>query len=134
MIQELGLKNVHLWHEVEKNQVQSVLSAVDVCYIGLTKDPLFRYGVSPNKLFDYFYASKPIIYAIDSGDYKPVFDAGAGVEVEPESPDRVAEAILHLSKLSSEQRFEMGKNGRREVMAKYNYEALARSFVGIINE
>ena len=50
---------------INKTQVQAKLAYFDVCFIGLTKDPLFRFGVSPNKLFDYLYAEKPILVHTD---------------------------------------------------------------------
>ena len=37
----LGLTNVRFIERVPKPQVQSVLAACYVCYIGLTADPLF---------------------------------------------------------------------------------------------
>ncbi|MFX4721692.1 glycosyltransferase WbuB, partial [Acinetobacter baumannii] len=73
-----------------------MLDKFGACYIGLKKDPLFRFGVSPNKLFDYLYAGKPVIYAIDSGKYKPVSDAGAGYEVTPENTDELVCTIEKL--------------------------------------
>lgn len=72
-----------------------MLAEFDVCYIGLTKD-LFHYGVSPNKLFDYFCSGKPIIYAIDSGEYQPVNDAKAGLQIEPENIVELVTAVQAL--------------------------------------
>ncbi|MBV35109.1 MAG: glycosyltransferase WbuB [Rickettsiales bacterium] len=134
MVKLRGLDNFHFWPPVKKSQVQSVLTLSDVCYIGLTKDPLFRYGVSPNKLFDYLFASRPIIYAIDSGNYKPVSEAGVGFEVEPENPNEVAAAIVQIYEMSEQERREMGGNGRNEVIVKYNYASLAKSLDKIIVE
>ncbi len=60
------LPNLKFLDFIPKNQVQSMLSLFDVCYIGLKKQKLFEFGVSPNKLFDYMYSAKPILYAINS--------------------------------------------------------------------
>ena len=49
-VNEMGLNNVIFIDSIPKIQIQSMLSQFDACYIGLTKDPLFRFGVSPNKL------------------------------------------------------------------------------------
>lgn len=46
---------------INKTQIQATLAYFDVCFIGLTKGPLFRFGVSPNKLSDYLYAEKLIL-------------------------------------------------------------------------
>jgi len=68
LVKEYGdMENVLFIDPIKKQQVQSMLELFDACYIGLQKEKLFQYGVSPNKLFDYMYSGKPILYAIDSG-------------------------------------------------------------------
>src|SRR5690606_6789067 len=109
-ITKLGLENIYFVDAIPKAQVQSVLQTFDVCYIGLTKDPLFRFGVSPNKLFDYLYSGKPIIYAIDSGLYTPVADAQAGIQIEPENAQQIVKVVLEMYNMTTEQRIEMGRN------------------------
>ena len=122
----LGLTNVRFIGPVPKPQVQSVLAACDVCYIGLTADPLFRFGVSPNKLFDYLLAGKPVLYCIDSGDFKPVEHHNAGLQLSPEDPEALADAIRRLYAMPEAERRRMGENGRRAALAHYDYARLAR--------
>lgn len=131
-VKDLNLSNVYFVDSIPKKQVQNLLQTFDVCYIGLTKDPLFRFGVSPNKLFDYLYAGKPIIYAIDSGDYMPVFDAQAGIQIEPENVQRIVEAILKIYQMSPEARCVMGKNGHREAIKSYEYGSLTQKLASIL--
>ncbi|MEH6799076.1 MAG: glycosyltransferase family 4 protein [Halopseudomonas sabulinigri] len=121
------LINVHFIDSIPKVEIQAVLSRFDVCYIGLTKDPLFKFGVSPNKLFDYFYSSKPIVYAIDSGDYKPVAVSQSGIEVPAEDAAALAGAIVKLYQMSPLERQAMGDNGRKEAVERYEYGQLALS-------
>ena len=124
-VAELGLDNVVFTGQIAKRQVQSMLSLLDVCYIGLTADPLFRFGVSPNKLFDYLVSGKPVLYGIDSGDYRPVEDASAGLQIPPEDPDALVAAIRTLTAMSDEGRAEMGENGRRLALTRHEYGTLA---------
>ncbi|QFU01504.1 Alpha-D-kanosaminyltransferase [Halomonas sp. THAF5a] len=127
-----GLENATIVGRIAKKQVQSMLSYFDVCYIGLKKDPLFRFGVSPNKLFDYMCASKPIIYAVDSGDYNPVGEALAGVKVSPESPEELCEAVSSLSSLSKEDLGKMGLNAKALAEDNYEYSELAKRYSKIL--
>lgn len=122
--QALGLGNVTFIDPIRKTQVQSMLTRFDACFIGLAPEPLFRFGVSPNKLFDYFMAEKPIIYAVDSGNYSPVMDHDAGVAVAPGTPQAIAQAVLDLADMPAARRVEMGANGRRALEAHYDYAAL----------
>ncbi len=52
-----GLTNVAFHEPVPKMEMAAVLGAADVGLDVLADIPLFRYGVSPNKLFDYTAAS-----------------------------------------------------------------------------
>jgi glycosyltransferase involved in cell wall biosynthesis len=122
----LGLTNVRFIGSVPKQQVQSVLAACDVCYIGLTASPLFKFGVSPNKLFDYLVAGKPILYCIDSGEFKPIEHHEAGLQLPPQDPEALADAIRRLHATPETERRRMGENGRRAALEQYDYGKLAR--------
>ena len=124
-VQVMGLTNVHFVDPVPKQMVQSVLKEASVCYLGLTGDSLFRFGVSPNKLFDYLVSGKPIIYGIDSGDYRPVEEFEAGVQVRPEDPVAVAEAIRELKSKTPHELELMGENGRKAAFEYHEYSMLA---------
>jgi glycosyltransferase involved in cell wall biosynthesis len=125
LIERYELDNVVLLPPVAKSQVPDVLSKFDICYIGLLDKPIFRFGVSPNKLFEYFYSGKPVCYAIDSGDYQPVIESSSGLAAKPENPSDIARAIKELSLLSAEDRNTMGDNGKRHVLKNHQYDHLA---------
>lgn len=131
-VTDLNLNNVYFVDPIPKKQVQSLLRLFDVCYIGLTKDPLFRFGVSPNKLFDYLYAGKPILYAIDSGRYTPVADANAGIQVEPENDQQIVQAVLKFYQMAPEERRVIGDNGHQEAIHSYEYGSLTQKLASIL--
>ena len=64
-----------------------------VLYIGCRKKELYKFGISPNKIFDYMLSEKPIIHSVDAGN-DPVADAKAGISVRPENPELIAQAVL----------------------------------------
>lgn len=134
LIEDKGLDNVQFIDPIPKSEVQGILSNFDVCYIGLTRDPLFKFGVSPNKLFDYFYSGKPIIYAIDSGEYKPVLEANAGLHIPPQDSKALSQAVLQLYKMSPAERMQMGENGRNIALEEYEYGQLAERLAGVLFE
>lgn len=131
-VEELGLTNVYFVDAIPKRQVQSLLKVFNVCYIGLTKDPLFRFGVSPNKLFDYLYAGKPILYAIDSGRYTPVTDSESGIQIEPENVEHIVDGVLKLYNMSPKERAVMGSNGHQEAVQSYEYGSLTKKLASIL--
>ena len=126
LVREQELTNVYFVDAVPKTEIQSVLDKFDACFIGLTSDPIFRFGVSPNKLFDYFYSAKPIIYAIESGEYTPVTDSHSGIQIPAESPKAIADAILTIYRMSAAERSVLGNNGRSYAQANHEYGNLAK--------
>jgi len=125
-IKSRGLTNIRILPPISKDDVPAMLAAFDACHIGLMRAPLFRFGVSPNKLFEYFMAAKPITYAIDSGDYKPVEAAGAGIQVPPSEPEPLARAIETLADMTPQERAEMGARGRAYALERHEYGYLTR--------
>lgn len=132
LVSNRKLDNVIFIEPIPKVEIQSMLSRFDVCFIGLTKDPLFKFGVSPNKLFDYLYSGKPILYAIESGEYTPVKDADAGVQVEPQNPQALADAVLQLYSLSNADRDKLGANGKQVAIEQYEYGMLAEKLEKVL--
>ena len=132
LAKDKGLSNIYFIEAIPKAQIQSMLKFFDVCFLGLTKDPLFKFGVSPNKLVDYFYSGKPVVYAIESGSYTPVSDAGAGIQVSAEDFQAIADAALELNQLSQVARDAMGDNGKRYALENHEYSALAKKLANVL--
>lgn len=121
------VKNLLFIDSIAKKQVQSMLSLFDVCYIGLRRENLFKYGVSPNKLYDYMYSAKPILYAIESG--KNIVDvAECGVSIESENSQEIVLAIEYLSKLNEKEREKMGENGKKYLLKYFTYDKLSQQY------
>jgi len=121
------LDNLMFIGSIPKRQVQGMLSLFDVCYIGLKKESLFKYGVSPNKLYDYMYSAKPILYAIDSGKNNIVKTAMCGVSVEAENADAIAKSVEKLYKMD-EKREKLGKNAKIFILDNFTYDKLAQKY------
>jgi len=122
------LDNLLFIDGIPKLQVQGMLNLFDSCFIGLKRESLFRYGVSPNKLFDYMFSGKPVVYAIDSGNINVVDIAKCGVSVEAENAEAIASGILKLYGMSAREQFQIGENGKRYVLANFTYDKLAQCY------
>ncbi len=127
-----GLGHVAFLPLVPKPAVPALLSRMDALYIGWHRQPLYRYGISPNKLMDYMMAAKPIVHAVDAGN-DPVAEAGCGISVPAESPGAIAEAVCHLARMTPMEREAMGARGRAHVLAAHDYRVVARRFLGILS-
>ncbi len=126
-----GLTNVTLLPAVPKKAIPCFLEMIDIAYIGLLPQPLFRFGISPNKLIDYMMAGKPIVMAIDSGN-DPVGEVGCGVTVSPGDPGSIFQGIMELVNTPSEERNGIGRKGRRFVLENQTYPVLAQRFLEVM--
>jgi glycosyltransferase involved in cell wall biosynthesis len=130
----LGLSNVEFLDPVPRTDVPSVLVQADVCVdiardIGVVRD----FGMSHNKLFEYLWAGRPIIFAVASAN-NLVAEAGAGISVEPENPPALADAVLELHGMPRLERVEMGRRGHAFVRNGYTMDTISERFVRIIEE
>jgi glycosyltransferase involved in cell wall biosynthesis len=130
---DLHLKNVFFIQTIDKKEIPALLNKMDILYIGLKYQPLFRFGISPNKLIDYMMSGKPIIMAIEAGN-DPVKEANAGISIEPENPQAIADAILKLSEMPKKQLEELGENGQKYVLENHDYTKLSNRFLEILQK
>ena len=130
---DLGLENVHFLPPVSKNSIPQLLSYMGILYIGWNKQPLYRFGISPNKLMDYMMSGKPIIHSVDAGN-DLVQESRCGLSLEPEKPEEVVNAINQILNLSEKERKEMGNKGREFVIKNHDYRFLASKMLNIFTE
>ena len=121
---EKNLTNVTFINPIPKVQIQAMLNQFDACYIGWLKDDLYRLGIGANKIPEYLYSGKPVIHAY-SGECDPIAELQAGICTEAENPQALAAAILQLYQMPEEQRQQMGENGRKAALEKYEYGMMA---------
>ena len=78
---ELDIKNIYFADRVPRDQVQQIVDSFDIVYHGqsiITK--LYDYGISPNKMSEYFLQGKPVVNTYSgSGDPVAKFDCGITV-------------------------------------------------------
>ena len=129
-VRDENISNVVFKGRVEKKYVPSIVSRADLNFAHNSFTYLFNYGISFNKLFDYFAAGQPILCDFPCR-YNPVVTYGAGTEVRDPQPQEVAAVIDHLSELSDEQRQSMGANARRAA-EDYDFKRLTDKLISVI--
>jgi len=101
--------------------VPDVLSEADVGLVCI--QPLNQYLTSlPTKLFEYMAAGIPIV-ASDFPLWKEIVEGSScGICVDPRDPAKIAAAIRYLH-ANPDVRAEMGKNGRKAAVGRFNWES-----------
>jgi glycosyltransferase involved in cell wall biosynthesis len=133
LAEEWDLSNVVFEHPVPKVEIPDLLSGADIGLLHLRNFPTFMWGISPNKLFDYMAAARPVVCAVTTKD-DPVSLAQAGLTVDSEDPAALAAALQRLADLSPQERWEMGLRGRRYVEEHHSFATLSRQFEELLLE
>ena len=129
-VNRLGLKNVSFLSFIPKYEIPAFLGEMDALYLGWNAVDVYKYGVSPNKLYDYMMAGKPIIESGGAG-HSIIDEVGCGVRCEAANPHAIAEAIVLVSKMSASRKNNMGERGVKIVEALYDYKILAKKYISL---
>ena len=126
---ELGLDGVVSFEPpVAKAGIPELAAEADAFVLVVRDLPLYRFGFSFNKLFDYLAAGRPVLFAGPSVE-NPVETAGAGIVVGPEDIAGLSAAIARLVEMPATERLRLGERGRQLVEQHYGFDRLAARLV-----
>lgn len=123
--------NVEFCDPVKKSDVPFTLRTFDCLYIGWTKSSLYRFGISPNKIYDYMMSGRPIVHAVEAAN-DPVKEACCGISCKPGDVDALVQAIVTMHKMSKADRELMGNRGHDYVVKNNLIPNLARQFLELL--
>jgi len=123
--------SVALLPPVAKRDVPMILRAVDATVVHATATPVYRYGISFNKLFDAMAATRPILFACQTA-FDPVRAIQAGMSVPPDDPEALADAMIAMADAGPAARKAMGAAGRAYVEHEHDIAVLASSLSDIV--
>ena len=129
--QRRELAQVHFAAPIAKRHIPALLASIDIAFLGWQRQPLYRFGIAPNKLLDYMMAGCPVLHAVEAGN-DPVAETGCGVSVAPDDPSALAEGLARLMALDPRTRRALGERGRRHVLDHLSYPVLARRFLSVL--
>ncbi|MEZ4968371.1 MAG: glycosyltransferase family 4 protein [Flavobacteriaceae bacterium] len=121
-------KRVIFLDKVPKSQVFPFLQRCDLLYIGLNKVKLFDYGISPQKIFDYMNASRPILL---SGEFldNPVATGKCGFVIPAENIDAIKKSIVSISQMDKRELSILGNSGKDYLIKNFTYDKLAQKYI-----
>ncbi len=129
----LGLRNIDFHDPVPKKCIHTIMGRASAFIFNLEDLPVFKYGISSNKLFGYMSAGRPVIFSCNSYN-NPIKEAGAGITVPPQNARALADAAIQLYSLPAAEMGDMGKRGRLYVEKNHNINKLADKLVVVFNE
>jgi glycosyltransferase involved in cell wall biosynthesis len=118
--------NVLFTGKQRKIDVPGMLSLADICFISWHDSPLYDFGVSANKYFDYMGSGKPILSA-HYGIKDPVVKSGCGIIVKNDYKG-IEEGLKQFVNMTPNERTEMGLLGKEYVKDQHSYIRLSSIF------
>ncbi|WP_139958069.1 glycosyltransferase family 4 protein [Flavicella sediminum] len=125
-----GNTNVTFISKINKNQVQHMLSYFDVCFVGRNDTPLFDYGVSSNKFFDYMLSKKPVLVSSNKIN-DPIEMSGGGIIVKPESAEAIVDGVKYFACKEDKELTAIGLKGYEFVKEKHNFQVLSDAYISL---
>lgn len=123
-----GIGNVIFKGRVEKKYIPSIVSRADYNYVDSAGNDIFRFGFSPNKLFDYFAAGKPVLMCLRA-KYNPAEQFFCGLICD--SPEKFDKILEKVSSLSKEEYATMCENAQRAAQ-EYDFQALTLKLLDVL--
>ncbi|GAA0780830.1 glycosyltransferase family 4 protein [Hathewaya limosa] len=130
MTKEKGLNNITFLPVQLKPNMPRIIASMDGTIIPLKKLDIFK-GALPSKMFEALSSELPIVLAVEGEAEKLINNAKAGIVVEPENSQEIADAVLKLYE-DKKLRKELGANGRKYVKENYSRESITRKLENIL--
>lgn len=131
-VRDEKINNVIFKGKVEKKYIPYIVSRADLNFAHNTPSPLFRFGISFNKIFDYFAAGKPILTDFPC-PYNPVIQANAGCTVENATAGEVAREIEKMASLEEKEYVNFCSNALNTAEV-YDFKNLTKNLIEIISK
>lgn len=129
LVAERASGHVQIRPGVPPTHIGDVLAAADVLVVHLKRDPLFAITI-PSKTQFNMAMGKPILIGVNGEAARIVTEAGAGLAVEPEDVDEMAQAMLTMIRTPRAELDAMGARGRRAYEARFAFDATMARVAG----
>ena len=125
------LSNIILKGKVDKTVIPQILAKSDLNIFLLENTPLYKYGISLNKMFEYFASGKPVLANSRPG-YSIIDKYDCGISMKQYSPELMAEEIVKFAEMSDEE-YKGYCERSRKAAQEYDYSKLTGKLIKIMN-
>ncbi len=117
------------WSNIE--WLPSYIHVSDICLSPIQKNPQHESGLA-NKVFQYMLFERPLVVSDCKPQMELIDEANCGLVFESGNPLSLSNSILTL--LNNEKlRSEMGQNGKKHIISKYNNEKFGENLIALYN-
>ncbi len=129
-VTEEKIWNVVFKGYVEKKYVPYIAGRANLNIVHNESTPIWRFGASLNKIFDYMAAGKPILADFPC-KYNPIVQCKAGIEVIDPTPDNIAREIECFAEMDAETYRRYCQNARKGA-EEYDFKKLTQKLLKIM--
>lgn len=132
-VKALGLNNVRFLPMQSRDKYPSILQASDVCLVTLWKK--VATPVVPSKLLSIMACGRAVVGSLPLHGDAPriIMESSCGLCIEPENPNKLARAVLHLYKNPAEVRA-FGIKGRDYAVKHFSLETCTQKYEELFKE
>lgn len=116
---ERKLSNVHILGKKPLESMPIYYEHADVLLASLKKKDIYALTL-PGKVQSYMASSKPIIAMIDGESSRIIKESKSGISLASEDKKGLVNAVVQMSKMSSSELDQMGKNGRKYYLENFH--------------
>lgn len=127
-----GLMNIRFLDQQPRERIPAFISASHACLVLLKKTDVFK-TVIPTKMLEFMSCARPVILAVEGQARQTVEEAHAGLVIEPENADALAQAIEQLSD-NRGLGIELGQNGRQYIVQHLSRCETAKKFAAVLQK
>lgn len=131
-VKDNELKNVVFKGLVEKKYIPYILSKANLNIFTGINVPLYKYGLSLNKLFDYFGSGRPTLSNINN-DYDLLDRYECGVTVAGDDPEALAEGVLKFYYMA-EKHYDSYCQNALTAAKDFDFKVLTNKLINVIEE
>lgn len=133
-IQKRSLQDeVLMFGRFPPDRMPSFFQHADALLVSLKDEPIFAMTI-PSKLQTYLSAGIPVLAMLNGEGADVVSDSGSGIICRAGDYVGLAQAVLKLSRSTSEERLEMGRKGRELSQREFDRDTLISRLEGWIGE
>jgi len=130
----INLENIVFLPTISKEKMPELISKCDAVIITLKDIPLFKYGVSPNKLYDAYAIGRPVISNVGGYIGEEINHYKIGFDAYSKSQNLLSDSITKLMNISKEERQKMSKRARELAEKTYSREIIVSKYDSLLNK
>ncbi len=124
------LTNVRFVDQQPREKIPAFILASDVCLVLLKRTDVFK-TVIPSKMLEFMSCSRPVILGVEGQAQAILEEAGAGLVIEPENSEALAQAIQYVAQ-NPKIAEAFGRRGREYILQKYSRARTAQKYIDVL--